>query len=372
MRGVRMAARRILILTADIGAGHDLPAELLAEGIKARAPDIEVTIADGIQAMGRIVQGVGRTGSEFVLRRMPWLFDLEYWLIARFRPTRWLGSEVLYRVGRPGLVRLIEATDPDVIVSTYPGTTEAIGRLQLEGRLRRPCVSAITDLAALGYWAHPGVGRHLIIHEESRAEVRAIAGAGTEIVHVRGLSRPEFEAPPERAAARAALGLPADGPVVVVSGGGWGVGDLERAARTVLAIPGATAVCLCGINTALEARMRAAFGRDPRVRVEGFTDRMAEWLSAADALVHSTAGLTVLEAQMCGTWAISYGWGVGHIRVNNRAYRRWGLADVAAGPQELAAALGRALRAPRPRDFDFAALPAAADAVLELIAPRAG
>ena len=172
-----MAPRRILILTADIGAGHDLPAELLAEGIAARAPGTEVTIADGIRAMGRIVQGIGRSGSELVLGRMPWLFDLEYWLIARFRPTRWVGSELLYRVGRRGLARLIEATDPDVIVSTYPGTTEAIGRLQLEGRLRRPCVSAITDLAALGYWAHPGVDRHLIIHEESRAEVRAIAGA---------------------------------------------------------------------------------------------------------------------------------------------------------------------------------------------------
>jgi processive 1,2-diacylglycerol beta-glucosyltransferase len=83
-------------------------------------------------------------------------------------------------------------------------------------------------------------------------------------------------------------------------------------------------------------------------------------------VVHSTAGLTVLEAQMCGTWAISYGWGVGHIRINNRAYRRFGLADVAATPQELEAALRRALAAPRPVDRSFAALPAAADALLEL------
>jgi processive 1,2-diacylglycerol beta-glucosyltransferase len=366
-----MAPPRVLILTADIGAGHDLPAHLLAEAIAARAPDAEITTVDGIQAMGRIVQEVGRRGSEFVLGRLPWLFDVQYFLIARFRPTRWFGSNLLYLLGRRGLERAIASADPDVIVSTYPGTTETIGRLRLAGRLRRPCVSAITDLAALGYWAHPGVDRHLIIHEESRAEVRAIAGARTEIVHVRGLSRPEFEAPPERAAARTALGLPADGPVVVVSGGGWGVGDVERAARSVLAIPAATAVCLCGINEGLKTRMRAAFGREPRVRVEGFTDRMADWLSAADVLVHSTAGLTVLEAQMCGTWAISYGWGVGHIRVNNRAYRRWGLADVASGPSELAAALRRALAAgERPRDFDFSALPAAADAVLELTAPR--
>ena len=107
------------------------------------------------------------------------------------------------------------------------------------------------------------------------------------------------------------------------------------------------------------------------MRVEGFTERMCEWLAAADVLVHSTAGLTVLEAQMCGTWAISYGWGVAHIRANNRAYTRFGLADVATTPERAARRAAAAARAPRPVDRSFAALPSAADVVLELIdAPR--
>ena len=94
-------------------------------------------------------------------------------------------------------------------------------------------------------------------------------------------------------------------------------------------------VCLCGSNTKLRARLDA-LATDGRVRTEGFTTRMCEWLAAAAVLVHSTAGLTVLEAELCGTWAISYGWGVGHIRLNNAAYRRFGLADVATTPAELA------------------------------------
>jgi processive 1,2-diacylglycerol beta-glucosyltransferase len=231
-----------------------------------------------------------------------------------------------------------------------------------------PAVAAITDLAALRYWANPGIDLHLTIHEESREEVQAIAGHDAVIRHVRGFSRPEFEHPPERAAARAALGLPAEGPVVVVSGGGWGIGDVVQAARTVLDIPGATAVCLCGTNGGLRERLGTAFAREPRVRTEGFTDRMVEWLAAADVLVHSTAGLTVLEAQMCGTWAISYGWGVGHIRRNNHGYRRFGLAAVAGDAGELAAALRTALAAPRPREDTFARLPTAAGAIRELLA----
>src|SRR5205085_2317870 len=67
-----------------------------------------------------------------------------------------------------------------------------------------------------------------------------------------------------------------------------------------------------------------------------------------DALVHSTAGLTVLEATVRGCPIVSYGWGRGHIRVNDHAFRRFGLAEVAANPAELRAILARILAAPRP------------------------
>ena len=361
-------APRVLIVTADIGAGHDLPAELLRDAILATwEPGTVVMVADGIRNMGRFIHRALRTGAESVLERVPWLFDYQYWLVSRFPPTIRLTRALGRGLGAPRLLRLVEATRADVVVSTYPATTELFGWLRENGRLAVPCVAAITDLAALRFWAHPGIDRHLIIHEESRAEVQAIAGPDADIRHVQGLSRPEFTHPPARGDARAALGLPAEGPVVVVSGGGWGIGDVAQAARTVLAIRGATAVCLCGTNAGLRARLDADFRDEPRMRTEGFTDRMAEWLAAADVLVHATAGLTVLEAEMCGTWAISYGWGVGHIRLNNRAYRRFGLAAVAGDADELAAALREALAAPRPRSDGFARLPAAADAIRELV-----
>jgi processive 1,2-diacylglycerol beta-glucosyltransferase len=355
-------ASRALILTADIGAGHDLPAELLADGLRARG--VEPVIADGIRAMGRLPHALGRAGGETILRRAPFVFDAQYWLIQRFAPTRRLAAWLLARIGNAGLLRLIARERPDVIVSTYPGTTEVLGQLRRAGRVHVPCVAAITDLAALRYWAHPGIDVHLTIHEQSRAEVEAIAGPGADIRQVRGFSRPQFDDPPARARARAELGLPA-GPLVLISGGGWGVGDLTRAAGAALAA-GALPVCLCGTNAALRTRLDRQ-----GIRTEGFTPRICEWLAAADVLVHSTAGLTVREAELCGTWAISYGWGVGHIRINNAAYRRFGLAAVARGGRELEAEIRRALAAPRARPAT-ALLPAAADAVAALIGPSRG
>ena len=87
---------------------------------------------------------------------------------------------------------------------------------------------------------------------------------------------------------------------------------------------------------------------------------MSDLLAAADALVHSTAGLTVLEAQIRGCPAISYGFAVGHIRVNNPAYERFGLARVARSKAELAACLREALAARPEPDGAFAKLPSPA------------
>jgi UDP-N-acetylglucosamine:LPS N-acetylglucosamine transferase len=83
--------------------------------------------------------------------------------------------------------------------------------------------------------------------------------------------------------------------------------------------------------------------------------------------VHSTGGLTVLEALMRGCPTISFGWGRGHVRVNNHAFQRYGLADVARTRPELVAGLQRALAERHMSDLSFAVLPSAASLVLALV-----
>jgi predicted glycosyltransferase len=125
--------------------------------------------------------------------------------------------------------------------------------------------------------------------------------------------------------ARRALALPSDGAVVLVSGGGWGVGDVLGAVDAALQLERVTrVVCLCGYNEALFGRVSSAFAHEPRVRVEGFTDRMPEWMAASDVpfwqvglavalIVASIGGLTWLagrimptppcgSARGCGSW----------------------------------------------------------------------
>jgi processive 1,2-diacylglycerol beta-glucosyltransferase len=317
--------------------------------------------------MGRTVGVFSRDAATVVFYRFQWVWDVGFWLATGPRATRTGTQQLLTRLGGPGLLGLIERVRPDVIVSTYPNVTEVLGRLRQSGRLALPVCGAITDLAAMHYWATPGVDVHFITHPESVDEVRQVAGSSTAVHCVHGFTRPEFLVPRPMADARAALGLRAEGKIVLVSGGGWGVGDVEGAIAVALGIDGVSqVVSLCGHNAGLLARVADRFAGEPRVRAEGFTDAMPDWLEAVDVLVHSTGGLTVLEALMRGCPAISYGWGRGHVRVNNRAFERFGLARVVPSRDLLAVALRETLAAPRGSDPRFATLPSASSFVLAL------
>jgi UDP-N-acetylglucosamine:LPS N-acetylglucosamine transferase len=356
---------RVLILTASVGEGHDRPAQTLAAQLQAEAPDTEIIIEDSLAAMGRGVDIVSEDAARIVFHRFQWIWDVGYWAFASNRVTREITQRLMTAAGGPGVIRLVERGDPAVVVSVYPNVTEVLGRLKRSGRLHVPVVAAITDLAGMHYWASRGIDVHLVTHPESITEVRSIVGADATVACVHGFTLPVFREPRRQEDARAKLRLPSGGKVVLVSGGGWGVGDVHGAAEEALRIDAVSAViCLCGRNGRLRSSLESRFAGEPRVRVEGFTEEMAEWMAAADVLVHSTAGLTVLEALMRGCAVISYGWGRGHIRLNNRAFTQFGLADVVVHRSELRSALERAFTKGRGKTQGFDRLPSAASYVL--------
>lgn len=356
---------RVLILTASVGEGHDRPALHLADQLRAERPVVDADVVDCLPALGRTVTAIGATAPRLVFYRAQWLWDVGYWAFAGSTASRALTQRLLLRLAGPGLLRLLAEYRPDVVVSLYPTATEVLGELKRDGAFDIPLVAGITDLAAMHYWASPGADLHLATHPESIEEIRSVAGRDARVEIVSGFVAPEFGVPVAPAEARARLGLPPAGKVVLVSGGGWGVGDMQGAVEEALAAQGVSqVVCLCGRNDELAAALARRFAADPRVRVEGFTEVMADWLAAGDALVHSTGGLTVLEAIMRGCPAISYGWGRGHVRLNNAAFRRFGLAEVAETRVELRGALAAALVRGRGVVAGFDGLPSAASFVL--------
>src|SRR6201995_6111562 len=121
-----------------------------------------------------------------------------------------------YLTGARGLLSQIHEREPDVIISTYPGVTVVLGMLRENRRLDIPVQSAITDLAGLRYWAHPGVDLHYVTHPESIEEVERLVGPG-RVEWARPPISPTFLMPRSRRDARAALGVAPHPRLVLVS-----------------------------------------------------------------------------------------------------------------------------------------------------------
>ena len=332
--------RRILILSADVGEGHAAAARALREQLEGCGEPVEVTLIDGLAAMGPLLRSIVSDGYKRQLRVAPRSYSLYYWLLKHAPPVRGLTKLMLTRLGAKPLRRAIAEHHPDVVVSTYPAITVVLGYMRRRHLLDVPAVATITDMTGLFFWAQRGIDTHLVMYEASVRDVERIAGRGSAQV-VRPLIAAEFLAPRDPGAARAALDLPRNGRVVVVSGGGWGVGDLAGAVEELERIPEATIVCVTGRNEPVRARLAERFAGSDRVRVLGFTDRMADLLAAADVLVHSTGGVTCLEAMARGCPVVSYGLPVGHAKLNTRRMAEAELLALASTTKELVAHVER-------------------------------
>ena len=145
---VTPAAIPAMSLVGVVEASHFDPATAYAEVERSNSGDEKPylyrtrdygktwqSIVNGLPAMGWILTKVLRENSAFMFQWLPWLFDFQYMLFMYFAPTRWFSRKLLSWLGARGLMRLICAHDPDVIVSTYPGVTAVLGELRRRGSL---------------------------------------------------------------------------------------------------------------------------------------------------------------------------------------------------------------------------------------------
>jgi len=346
--GAAARPRRVLILSAEVGEGHAAAARALRQQLESCGEPVEVTLIDGLAAMGSLLRSVVEDGYRTQLRVAPRSYSLYYWLLKHAAPVRGLTKLALTRIGARPLARAIAEHAPDVVVSTYPAITVVLGYMRRRRMIAASAIATITDMAGLFFWAQRGIDTHLVMYEASIRDVERIAGRGSAQV-VRPLIAAEFLEPRDRLAARRALGLPSRGHVVVVSGGGWGVGDLAGAVAELERIPDTTVVCVAGRNELVHAQLTERFRDSDRVRVLGFTQQMPELLAAADALVHSTGGVTCLEAMARGCPVVSYGLPVAHAKLNTKRMAEHDLLALASSPEELVEHVERTRRNPRDR-----------------------
>ncbi len=191
----------------------------------------------------------------------------------------------------------VRRSGADVVVAPQASVAAVLAEARRRGELPVPVVSVLTDFSAHPFWTDPPADFILAPSEGAAAGLRA---RGARAVASGIPVHPAFEAPPSRDEARAALALPASAPVVLLSGGGKGLGGLERLAAGLLAAsPRARVLALCGADD----RLRLALSRGGE-RLRAFGPQppafVAALMAAADVHVGKPGGLSAAESLASG------------------------------------------------------------------------
>jgi len=356
---------RVLILSASIGGGHNAAAAVLRQDLERLGS--QVRVLDGFALATPLLSRSFAWAYPFQLRYIPWLYELQF--RSSHRPT-WtrMWRRIYAGLGGAAFRRLVEELQPDVVVSTYPLVTQALGVLRSTGRLLTPVVATVTDYGVHRLWIAPGVDLHLV---PSRVSAEQAEDATGEVRVMQPLVREAFRQSRNRTALRHRYGFAPSDFVALVVAGAWGIGHVELIVRDVVDC-GVRVIVVCGKNQELAERLRREYAGCPSVQVWGWTDQLAELMTAADCLIQNAGGLTCLEAIACGLPLLMYRPVAGHGVFNAAAMERAGAARWIRSVEELrmvlrSAAAGR-IRLPAPK-IDEDAVPAA-EAILALVAGR--
>ncbi|MEU3269826.1 WS/DGAT domain-containing protein [Saccharomonospora sp. NPDC006951] len=334
---------RLLIVSADMGEGHNATGRALREAAENLWPGIEVHWVDVLETMGSATGPAFRRIYATCVEKLPWLYDFFYSSMWHHRWFATAAKRVIGAWSGRGLAPLLDRIRPDLVLSTYPMGSTGLQWLRRRRGFSVPTAAWISDFAPHPSWVHEGVDFNFVMHEVALAPARdSVPGAE---VRVSAPPVPSAFRPSDRAAARASTGLGAAKRVAVISCGSLGFGRGDDTVRELLAgDPGLTVVVAAGRNERLHAVLTGAFAGDARVKVLGWVGDMPGLMAAADVVVTNAGGATALEALACGRAVVLHNPIAGHGRTNANLMAEAGLAIVCAGPGELAAVMrpGRA------------------------------
>src|SRR5487761_604354 len=246
--------RRVVIVSAGMGEGHNAAANALSEVMEDCWPGCTVDRLDTMELRGARFARAARWTYGFQLSAVPWSYAMFYEWLSRSEAGATALKKVIGSFFGRRLSRVLESKKPDLVVSTYPFGSAAIDWLRAKRGMGTLTVTYIPAFHVHPLWVYPNIDMHFVMYDSAATHARL----------------PGFErsmrvgAPPvregfgdlDRTEARAALQLPARDFVVLMTGGAWGLGDIEAGVEALVKMePPVHVIAVCGKNASLEAQL---------------------------------------------------------------------------------------------------------------------
>ena len=288
--------RSVVIISAEMGEGHNAAAAALTEGIEECWPGCTVERLDTIELRGVRFARAARWAYGFQLSVLPWSYEIFYDRLSRSDRFAQAAKTAVGAFFGRRLAKALDGKNPDLVISTYPFGSAALEWLREHRGSSTLTVTYVPAFHVHPLWAYPGVDLHFVMYDSASEHARLPGFEKTMRVGAPPVRRGfgDFS----RAQARELLGMAPDAFLVLMTGGAWGLGDIAAGAEALVKLePPVHVVAVCGKNANLESDLRSLpAAQNGRLTVYGYVSTMAELMAAANVVVTNGAGVTVLEA----------------------------------------------------------------------------
>ncbi len=342
---------RVIFVSSSVGAGHNQAAAALISGLKTEAPSLQTEFLDALEYVPWWFRCFYAGGYETMVTKFPRLYGFGYDLNNRPKTARRNISERLrlameFRVLRR-LREYLLRKQPTLIMATHYLAMPMIGRLIREGLTDAKMLAVITDNEAHRFWYSENVERWFVANEHVSGELQGW-DVEPERITVSGIPvHPKWTHRPDEDKVRRDWSLPADSPIVLLSGGAYfTVGPIGRIARSLIAETNAHVIALAGSNKKLLAQLSQMPESPERLTPVPMTDRLNELAGIADVMVTKAGGLMTSECVASGTAMVLTKPVPGQEAANAELLARRGAAVIAPTSDEVVAQVRRLIESP--------------------------
>jgi len=293
--------KKVLILSAAVGAGHLRAAEALEKAFIKLNAATEIRNIDVLNYTNPLFRRLYGKAYLDMVNRMPevlgWMYDSldKPWQNERRRLA-------LDRLNTQPLIKFLKEYQPDIAVCTHFLPAEIISWLTAKEKITFPQAIVVTDFDVHAMWLAHHFERYFVAMDETRVHLEKL-GIPADKITVSGIPiDPIFAEQKDKTEMREKYNLETDKLTILVSAGGFGVGNIEHLliALGELKTP-AQILAICGRNEELKTKLETLAAEKLNnetvtFKPIGYTTAMDEYMSAADLIVGKPGGLTTSEA----------------------------------------------------------------------------
>ncbi|MGL6105014.1 MGDG synthase family glycosyltransferase [Romboutsia sp.] len=316
-------AKKILIMSASTGGGHNRAARAIKEELESKTisgEPIHCEIIDSLKLVNNTMDKIISRGYEKSAIYTPKAYGSVYRLSETSLISRnEFKGNLLTSYMSQKFKKLLSEAKPDLIIGTHPFPMIAFSTLKksydtyvsislkAEPFHRHsikldvpPMISVLTDYTTHSTWIQNEIDYYIVGHEYVK-ELLIAEGVDNDKIKAFGIPvEKSFLSHRDRDTVLSELGLSTDKLTVLLMGGSFGAGNIKETLDELLEIDRDFQILvITGRNESLKEKIDkkiSSIEHDKNISILGFTNKMNDILASVDVLITKPGGLTTTEA----------------------------------------------------------------------------